>query len=57
MGSDSREIAKLKAIIDDLRRIRETCEPKRNDNPRYHAISAAISQINRAIADMRADEI
>jgi len=43
-------------MIDDLRRIREACEPKRNDNPRYHAISAAISQLNRAIADMQAAE-
>jgi hypothetical protein len=42
-------------MIDELRRIRERCEPKRNDNPRYHALSAAIAQINRAVADFEQD--
>jgi hypothetical protein len=50
------EIERLTAIAEDLRRIRErTCEPKRNTNPRYHALSSAVSSIDRAIADMRAE--
>ncbi|MHA3700653.1 hypothetical protein ACXR2U_00585 [Jatrophihabitans sp. YIM 134969] len=50
------EIAKLHAMVDDIRRIREgTCEPKANTNPRYLALSAAVSNLNKAIADMQAE--
>lgn len=50
------DIASLERMIEDVRQIRErTCEPKTNSNPRYHALSSAVSQLNRAIEDMRAD--
>jgi hypothetical protein len=50
------DIASLERMIEDVRRIRErTCEPKSNSNPRYHALSAVVHQLNRAIDDMRAE--
>jgi hypothetical protein len=50
------DIASLERMIEDVRRIRErTCEPKSDSNRRYHALSAAVSQLNRAIDDMRAE--
>ncbi|HVW81002.1 MAG TPA: hypothetical protein VHB69_08710 [Mycobacteriales bacterium] len=55
MGTMDRDIARLVAIADELRRIREGFTPKRNDNPRYHALSAAIAQINRAISHLQSD--
>ena len=36
-----------------LRTLRDTlCEPENNRNPRYHALSAAVSQLGRAIDDL-----
>jgi hypothetical protein len=50
------DIARLERIIEDVRRIRDrTCEPKANSNPRYHALSSAVSQLSRAIQDLRAE--
>jgi hypothetical protein len=50
------DISNLERMIEDVRRIRDrTCEPKSNSNPRYHALSSAVSQLNRAIDDMRAE--
>ena len=57
MTSYEGDIARLNSFIDELRRIRDrTCEPKNNANPRYHALSSAISQIGRAIDDMHAED-
>jgi hypothetical protein len=54
-GYDS-DIASLERMIEDVRQIRErTCEPRSKENPRYHALSSAVSQLNRAIEDMRAN--
>ena len=51
---EDNDITRLEQMIDDIRAIRErTCEPKRNTNPRYLALSSAISQLNRAIEDLR----
>lgn len=48
------EIASLERMIEEIRRIRDrTCVPKSNSNPRYHALSAAVSQLDKAIRDMR----
>ncbi|OHV56974.1 hypothetical protein [Pseudofrankia sp. BMG5.36] len=50
------EIARLESMIDELRRTRNrTCEPKNNTNPRYHALSSAVSSLTRAIDHMRAE--
>ena len=35
----------LLQMIDELRRMRERCEPKSNQNPRYHRYSSAISAL------------
>ena len=31
------------------------CEPKNNRNPRYHALSAVVSQLGRGIDDLNAE--
>jgi hypothetical protein len=49
-----KDIDTLKRMIEDIRSIRDrTCEPKSNENPRYHALSLAISGLSKAIGDMR----
>ena len=41
---EDKDVTRLEQMIDDIRAIRErTCEPKRNTNPRYLALSSAIS--------------
>jgi hypothetical protein len=56
MSEYTDDIASMERMIEDVRRIRErTCELKSNSNPRYHALSAAVSQLTRAIEDMRAE--
>jgi hypothetical protein len=50
------ETAQLESIADEIRRIRaKTCEPKTNSNPRYLALSNAVSGITKAVADMRSE--
>lgn len=51
---DDRE--KLLRMVDDLRRIREKCEPKNNSNPRYHRLSLAVSSIKWVLDDLAAEE-
>jgi hypothetical protein len=52
----SADLGRLESIAQEIRRIRErTCEPKRNSNARYHALSSAVSSLDKAIADMRAE--
>jgi hypothetical protein len=41
-------------MIDDLRRMREHCEPKSNQNPRYLRFSNAISALRWIIDDLAA---
>jgi hypothetical protein len=48
--SDDRN--RLELMIVDLRRMRNSCEPKNNSNPTYHAYSAAVSAIRRVINDL-----
>lgn len=47
---------RLQRIIDDLRRMREDCEPKNNGNPRYHRYSAAVSNLKWIIADLQEEQ-
>jgi hypothetical protein len=45
---------RLSAIADELRAIRDrVCDPKSNDNPRYHGLSLAVSGIKKAQDDIR----
>jgi hypothetical protein len=43
---------KLQQMIDELRRMREQCEPKSNQNPRYLRYSNAVSAIRWVIDDL-----
>ena len=48
MGYDG-EISRLTTMIDELRRMRESCEPKNKENSRYHAFSMAVSSLNLSL--------
>jgi hypothetical protein len=50
-------IGEMRRMQDRLRVIRDRyCEPKSNANPRYLALSNAVSGLNKAIADMTAED-
>jgi hypothetical protein len=54
MPSYDAEIARIEAMVEDIRAIRtRTCEPKDRSNPRYHALSMAVSGLLKAADDMR----
>jgi hypothetical protein len=56
MTSYESDIAKLERIADEIRAIRSRCcEPKANTNPRYLALSNAVSGVEKAAADMRTE--
>jgi hypothetical protein len=46
------EEQKLQQMIDELRRMREGCEPKSNQNPRYLRYSNAVSALRWIIDDL-----
>lgn len=48
-------ITELERMIDALRRQREQCEPKSNQNPRYLRYSNAVSSLKWIIEDLRAE--
>jgi hypothetical protein len=43
---------RLQQMIDELRRMRERCEPKSNQNPRYLRYSNAVSALRWVIDDL-----
>ncbi len=43
-------------MIDELRRMRERCEPKSNQNPRYLRYSNAVSALLWIIADLEKEQ-
>ena len=43
---------RLRQMIDELRRMREQCEPKSNQNPRYLRYSNAVSALRWIIEDL-----
>lgn len=43
---------RLQQMIDDLRRMREHCEPKSNQNPRYLRYSSAVSALRWIFDDL-----
>ena len=56
VADNADELAELRRMQDRLRTLRDRlCEPKNNTNPRYHALSAAVSQLSRAMSDLEKD--
>ncbi len=49
-------IDRLQRMIEDLRRLRNECEPKSNQNPRYLRYSNAVSGLLWIISDLQAEE-
>ncbi|MFC8297542.1 hypothetical protein [Micromonospora orduensis] len=43
---------RLQQMIEELRRMRERCEPKSNQNPRYLRYSNAVSAVRWIIDDL-----
>ena len=43
---------RLQQMLDELRRMRERCEPKENQNPRYLRYSNAVSALRWIIDDL-----
>jgi hypothetical protein len=50
------DIERLQAMVGELRRQRNRCEPKRPDNPRYQRYSMAVTGINWVISALQAEE-
>lgn len=50
------EIYRLEVMIEDLRRLRKECEPKRQENPRYHAYSSAVSSLKKLVESLRQEQ-
>lgn len=50
------DIEQLQRMIDDLRRLRNSCEPKSNKNPRYLLYSNAVSSLLWIVSDLQAEE-
>ena len=50
------DIDRLLGMIDELRRLRNRCEPKNNQNPRYLRYSNAVSSLLWIIDDLKAEE-
>lgn len=55
-GRSVNETERLERMIEDLRRMRDRCEPKANVNSRYLRYSNAISALLWIINDLRAEE-
>jgi hypothetical protein len=49
-------IEQLQGMIEDLRRLRNSCEPKTNQNPRYLRYSNAVSALLWIISDLQAED-
>jgi hypothetical protein len=57
MSTHDEDVALLRAMVEDVRRIRNrTCEPEDRSNPRYHALSMAVSGLLRAADDMQDED-
>lgn len=58
MANDYKDvIGELRGMQQRIRAIRDRyCDPKSNENPRYLALSNAVSGLNRAIAHMQDEQ-
>lgn len=53
----SQTIDELHSMQGRIRQIRaSTCEPRNNSNPRYHALSMAVSSLGKAADDMQDED-
>lgn len=50
------KVRELEQMIEVLRRQREGCEPKSNQNPRYLRYSNAVSALRWIIDDLRRED-
>lgn len=50
------DIERLQRMIEDLRHLRNSCEPKSNQNPRYLRYSNAVSALLWIISDLQAEQ-
>jgi hypothetical protein len=50
------DIERLQRMIEDLRRLRNRCEPKSNQNPRYLRYSNAVSALLWVVSDLQAEQ-
>lgn len=55
-GSSAPEVARMRAMIEELRAMRNRCEPKSNANPRYLRFSNAISALKWLTTDFVLDD-
>ncbi|MEU8118694.1 hypothetical protein AB0C21_08280 [Spirillospora sp. NPDC049024] len=46
------DLERLQSMIDELRRMREECEPRSNQNPRYLRYSNAVSALRWILDDL-----
>ena len=54
MASYEADVARLEAMKEEVRGIRNrTCEPKANTNRRYLALSNVVTNLTKAVDDMR----
>jgi hypothetical protein len=51
------KMEELERMVDVLRRQRNDCEPKSNQNPRYLRYSTAVSALLWLIDDLRAEQL
>lgn len=57
MSTHAVDVAALERMVDDIRAIRErTCDPKSHQNPRYLALSNAVSNLNKAIGQLSQED-
>jgi hypothetical protein len=50
------DIEQLQHMIGDLRRLRNSREPKSNQNPRYLRYSNAVSNLPWIVSDLQSEE-
>jgi hypothetical protein len=51
------DVARLEEMIEELRRLRNGCEPRNNQNPRYLRYSNAVSALLWIIGDLLAEDV
>jgi len=52
----SQDEQRLNEMVDQLRSMREQCEPKSNQNRRYHRYSSAVSSLLWIIDDVTREQ-